>query len=252
MRIDGTDLSDQLYGSVNTDHIFGHLGADYIDAGAGDDRIYGGGDNDYIFAGDGNDVVFAGDGNDVLYSDNGVDHLYGGRGDDALGFDGGSGYAYGGDGNDGFTMADGVAFGGTGNDTFLVSDYHNPVTPPELQWGIVVGGKDADTSVFQLEAGWHDPWGASIEDFNQAEGDRLVFDVRMPDPANPDGPEIQFDDATVKGWLDNNHDGQLSDADAANQQVAGVYAQFDPNSDALLLHLWSDTVALHHLDHIVL
>ena len=71
--IQGTALSEDLYGSSFKDSIFGYGGRDTIEGNAG---------NDYLVGGQGNDTLYGEDGNDTLSGESGSNSLMGGYGDD--------------------------------------------------------------------------------------------------------------------------------------------------------------------------
>lgn len=65
----GTDLADQLDGSLRGDEIYGLVGNDTLNGLDGDDTIFGNEDDDVITGGAGADLIEGGDGNDLLYGD---------------------------------------------------------------------------------------------------------------------------------------------------------------------------------------
>ncbi|MEH2128216.1 Ig-like domain-containing protein [Nostoc sp.] len=93
----GTNLADNLVGTI---------GNDIINGGNGNDTIYGGAGNDSLSGGNGNDILY-GDG--LMDGGAGNDTLNGGNGDDTLYGGGGTDYLSGGNGND-------IIFGGLGSD----------------------------------------------------------------------------------------------------------------------------------------
>ena len=127
----------QINGTGNDDRLTGTAEADAINGLAGSDHILGG-------AGD--DRIDGGDGNDTLFGEAGVDTLSGGAGDDVIeAFDTGD-RVDGGDGDDRLLVGGGVlATGGSGADVF--AGFSRRSAPSRLQ------------------------------DFNQAEGDRLDLTV---------------------------------------------------------------------------
>ncbi|MBL1140945.1 MAG: hypothetical protein HND53_02840 [Proteobacteria bacterium] len=88
-RINGTGITDHIYGGDGIDIIFGNLGDDYLEGNQDDDVLIGGDGNDELIGGTGNDTLWhnnAGD-NDDDYNDSGktitgVDTLKGGKGND--------------------------------------------------------------------------------------------------------------------------------------------------------------------------
>jgi serralysin len=80
--INGTDLADDLYGSVDNDEIHGRQGNDFLAGGAGDDLLFGEEGDDGLYGGTGNDTLNGGTGNDYLVGGAGNDWLYGGWGND--------------------------------------------------------------------------------------------------------------------------------------------------------------------------
>jgi Ca2+-binding RTX toxin-like protein len=135
--VEGTDLADEIIGSVEKDRIFGldgddtlrglqgkdriagGNGNDEIDGGASDDRLYGGSGNDLIEGGEGRDDLEGGSGNDTLDGGDGNDDLNGDQGDDSLSGGDGNDRMDGGDGNDFMDGGDGKdrLKGGNGDDT---------------------------------------------------------------------------------------------------------------------------------------
>lgn len=84
IKVNGTMLSEELWGSSGSDTIYGF---------AGDDKIYGG----PILSDSGNDLIFGGDGSDSISGNGGSDTIFGEGGNDLISgfegyFDGGSGW----------------------------------------------------------------------------------------------------------------------------------------------------------------
>ncbi|ODT85662.1 hypothetical protein [Phenylobacterium sp. SCN 70-31] len=131
----GDEGNDWIAGSDGFDDINGNMGNDTASGGRGDDWVVGGKDNDLLFGDEGDDLVYGNIGNDDCYGGAGADTLRGGQDNDRL---------FGGDGDD-------FLSGDRGADT-------------------LVGGAGADL--------FHSFVGAEldrIEDFNAAEGDRLML-----------------------------------------------------------------------------
>jgi len=157
--IDGAAGDDLLSGGTGNDTINGGEGRDTINGGVGDDVLTGGTSStdlrDVIYGGDGNDTIDGGYGNDELRGDGGNDQIEGGFGADTL---------IGGAGNDslsGSALGD-VLFGGDGDD-FLNGGFG---------FDRLNGGTGADR-FFHLGIAAHgSDW---VQDFNDAEGDMLVF-----------------------------------------------------------------------------
>jgi Ca2+-binding RTX toxin-like protein len=155
----GTYLNDRITGTSGNDTIHGMDGTDTIIGGAGDDFLFGGASEadlrDMIFGGDGNDYIDGGWGNDELRGDAGNDTIDGGFGADTI---------IGGEGNDllsGGAGSDAI-FGGPGNDTINGG----------FGFDRLNGGTGADR-FFHLGVASHgSDW---VQDYNAAEGDRLVF-----------------------------------------------------------------------------
>ncbi len=186
--------SGSTYGRQSDNYLDGGKGNDKLDGGNGNDTLIGGDGDDTMFGGSvaslvethvydpygeinwstsGNDVLDGGNGNDVLVGAADNDTLIGGQGNDILNGGFGNDSLLGGDGNDslrGGTDNDTLR-GGNGADVFRFSilfprdsappfrtlvfdpNYVAPSLPPKPQRGI-------DT----------------IEDFNSAEGDKIVID----------------------------------------------------------------------------
>lgn len=113
--------NDTLTGGNGIDLLFGEANADVLNGDAGGDFLYGGIGNDTLNGGADNDTLYGEDGDDVLNGDGGADVLIGGAGNDTI--NGGTGVdddsIDGGAGNDTINAGDGNDFaaGGSGNDT---------------------------------------------------------------------------------------------------------------------------------------
>lgn len=115
----------------------GSAGHDFFIGGSEDDLVSTGRGRDILLGGDGWDELRAGRGADLVFGEAGDDMLSGGAGRDRLFGDAGNDVLFGGAGNDQLT-------GGAGGDHF-----------------VFIGGKGRDV----------------VQDFNAAEGDRVVLDV---------------------------------------------------------------------------
>lgn len=172
-RIDGTTLSERILGEAGNDTINGRDGADTLVGGAGDDRLVGGLSvtdlRDVIFGETGNDAIEGGYGNDDLWGGDGDDTLVGGFGADSLIGDTGADVLSGGPLSD-------AMHGGPGN------DYLNGGFGFDR-----LNGGDGSDAFFHLGVEGHgDDW---IQDYNAAEGDRLIFGTAG---ATPDDFLIQY------------------------------------------------------------
>jgi Ca2+-binding RTX toxin-like protein len=157
--IEGNLGNDRLVGMGGNDTIRGGDGADTLNGGDGDDSILGGATDrdlrDVIFAGAGNDRIDAGHGNDLVYGGDGDDTVEGGFGVDEI-----IGQA----GNDvltGSAFSD-LIFGGDGDD-FINGGFGSDR---------VNGGAGADRFYHLGIADHGSDW---IQDYDAAQGDRLVF-----------------------------------------------------------------------------
>lgn len=213
-RLYGGNDADLLQGGDGADSLWGDAGNDTLDGGAGDDELYGGAGNDSLLGGGGHDLLYGGDdadilrgeaGNDTLYGGLGPDTLDGGDGDDVL--DGGPDTAddlrdvifggagndliYGGGGNDSASGGAGndTIYGGLGADTLIGNEGNDLISGgpgsdlisggPGDDWinggfghDRINGGSGAD-SFYHLGIADHgSDW---IQDYNAAEGDRLIF-----------------------------------------------------------------------------
>jgi Ca2+-binding RTX toxin-like protein len=157
--LSGHDGMDTLRGGAGDDTVSGGDGSDTINGGEGDDRLIGGeterdlrdvifglAGHDSISGGHGNDEVRGGEGNDTVEGGFGADTVIGNQGDDVLTGSAFSDLLF---GNDGFDFIN----GGFGSDR-------------------VNGGADADRFFHVGVAGHGSDW---IQDFSDAEGDRLVW-----------------------------------------------------------------------------
>lgn len=162
--ITGYGGSDTLIGGNGDDTILGGLGADTLNGGAGNDHLIGGEDSldlrdviygtagdDLIDGGYGNDALHGGTGSDTIEGGYGVDEIIGNSGDDVLTGSAWSDQIFGNDGND-------FINGGFGHDR-------------------VNGGAGADRFFHIGVAGHGSDW---IQDYDQAEGDVLVFGGANP------------------------------------------------------------------------
>jgi Ca2+-binding RTX toxin-like protein len=161
---------DTMEGTALTDLVFGQRGDDTIRGLAGNDCVFGGAGADMLFGQDGDDLLVGGSGNDLLYGGVNNDRLLGASDSDSLFGESGDDQLDGGIGND---MVDGGAdndlvVGGEGDDS-LFGDFGFDV----LQGGagsdylsgglhddVLNGGPDVDTllggagyNTFQV-AGW--------------------------------------------------------------------------------------------------
>src|SRR5215203_450124 len=149
VSIEGTPNDDQLKGGERDDKISGEDGNDTIMGGEGNDNIKGGKGDDIIYGELGNDTLQGGSGDDKLNGEDGNDLIEGGKGDDMLLGGKGDDGILGNEGNDVLNGGEGVDImaGGLGNDTFICDQF--------------------DT----------------IIDFNLNEGDKIVGQCSILDPA---------------------------------------------------------------------
>lgn len=82
-KIEGTDDSDQLEGSI----VFAKKGDDLVKAGRSGSLLHAGEGNDFIMGNDGNDEIYGAEGNDIIEMSKGNDIIYGGIGNDLFIFD---------------------------------------------------------------------------------------------------------------------------------------------------------------------
>lgn len=146
--ISGVDGEDYLRGGDGDDYIFGGDGFDDVHGNAGNDTVRGGLEHDWVVGGKGDDLLFGEQDDDIVYGNLGRDTLYGGYGQDTVRGGQEDDVLYGDDGDDWMSGDRGFdrLWGGEGADTFHVS---------------------ADTGVER------------IEDFSQAEGDRIQIDAGL-------------------------------------------------------------------------
>ena len=195
--------ANEVWAGAGNDTVLGGQGADILGGGPGDDRIEArGGSGNQLWGGDGQDTLLAapwgdtvggGADNDSVTGGTGWDVLMGGLGQDTLSGGSGSDVLYLGRGND-------MGYGGAGNDTLFAGPGFDRL------WG----GTGADRFEFWRGAGWN-----RIEDFAQAEGDRLAFGSTL--------------------WSAGH--GVLS-----RQQVVSQFARITAEGDALLDFGGADTV----------
>jgi Ca2+-binding RTX toxin-like protein len=213
-RLYGGNDADLLQGEDGADSLWGDAGNDTLDGGRGDDELSGGAGNDSLSGGDGQDLLSGDDGNDILRGEAGNDRLYGGTGPDTLdGGDGddlldggpdtaddlrdviyggaGNDLIYGGGGNDSTSGGTGndTIYGGSGADTLIGNEGDDAVSGgpgsdmiyggPGGDWinggfghDRINGGSGADAFYHLGIADHGSDW---IQDYNAAEGDRLIF-----------------------------------------------------------------------------
>ncbi|MEO8241605.1 MAG: calcium-binding protein [bacterium] len=166
----GGDGNDRFYGGTGADRLDGRGGNDTLYGGGGADVLTGGGGNDRLYSGDtgndladilkgggGNDLAHRGAGNDRVLGGGGRDRLYGDLGDDKLLGGAGNDFLYGGGQSD-------QLWGGSGNDWL----------DGGLSGDTLTGGHGADSFVSAGTGGQGTDW---IRDYNDAEGDVLVFGI---------------------------------------------------------------------------
>ncbi len=83
-KIEGTSLTDTIYGLGGNDKLEGLGGADTIYGGSGTDKIEGGAGNDTLYGEAGNDKIEGNAGADKLFGGAGVDLLESGIGNDQM------------------------------------------------------------------------------------------------------------------------------------------------------------------------
>ena len=173
--------ADKIKGGIGDDRLVGAGGADLLEGDDGRDTLNGGADNDTIVGGatdaDLRDVIFAGSGNDSVDGGHGNDLVYGGEGADTLTGGFGVDEIIGQDGDDliaGGAWSDQI-FGGAGND-FINGGFG---------FDRVNGGGGADRFYHVGVEGHGSDW---IQDFQPAQGDRLVFGGS----ARPDQFQVNF------------------------------------------------------------
>ncbi|MAX96973.1 MAG: hypothetical protein CL559_14140 [Alphaproteobacteria bacterium] len=129
-RIDGSPVSEAIFGNLDNDTLTGGAGEDSLFGGQGDDYIEGNTGFDLLFGNRGNDQLYGGKDNDVLYGNQSEDTLFGGVADDVLFGGQGNDALYGEDGNDQLLgnkgddtliagNGDDILTGGAGNDMFV-------------------------------------------------------------------------------------------------------------------------------------
>jgi Ca2+-binding RTX toxin-like protein len=219
--------NDVLRGAEGSDSLFGGDGADTLNGGDGDDFIFGGDSSadlrDLVFAGAGNDSIDAGYGNDEVFGQDGNDTIAGGFGSDTL---------QGQNGNDvltGSALSD-LVFGNAGDDFVNGGFGHDRIN----------GGTGADR-FFHL--GILDHGSDFIQDYNAAEGDRLLFgiagatrsqfQININDAVAPDG-EKAGDDNVQEAFVIYRPTGQIMWAliDGAGQ--SSINLQLGPDVFDLL------------------
>jgi Ca2+-binding RTX toxin-like protein len=158
-EIHGMRGNDRLIAGAGNDSLFGGDGTDTLNGGDGDDVIFGGSTTavlrDLVFAGAGADSIDGGYGNDEIFGQAGNDVIAGGFGSDTL---------QGQEGDDvitGSALSD-LVFGNAGDDFVNGGFGHDRMN----------GGAGADR-FFHL--GILDHGSDFIQDYNAAEGDRLLF-----------------------------------------------------------------------------
>jgi Ca2+-binding RTX toxin-like protein len=213
MHLVGGDQAETISGGGNADVIDGGGGNDYlaenlaptgigkpetITGGAGDDTIAGAGGANFLTGGDGADYIIGGfgfdrtngnAGNDTVNGSLGDDWVTGGRDDDRLAGDVGSDILNGNLGNDTADGGDGadVVRGGQGDDLLFGGNGDDYLTG-DLGDDELWGGAGAD--VFRAFAGGgHDV----INDFNPAEGDRILFDPGTQHTETQVGTDVVVD-----------------------------------------------------------
>ncbi|HEX5378782.1 MAG TPA: right-handed parallel beta-helix repeat-containing protein [Phenylobacterium sp.] len=153
-----------------------------VSAGAGADTIYGGQVQSYLRGDDGNDWIVARQGfndvggnagDDTLFGGTGADWLVGGKGNDVINGGSGGQILYGNMGEDKVTGGDGadVVRGGQGDDTISGGAGADWLSG-DLGQDVITGGAGAD--IFHTSANAGVDW---VNDFNSAEGDRVLIDA---------------------------------------------------------------------------
>lgn len=149
-KINGSNIKEQLIGTVNDDLINGGYGRDRLYGNAGDDTLSGDEGNDELYGRNGDDLLSGDTGSDVLQGERGNDTLQGGSGIDKLSGGIGNDTLIGGVGIDyiwetgdvDFTLTDTELIGLGGIDTFQ-----------EIERARLTGGKsnnNFDASSFSL------------------------------------------------------------------------------------------------------
>jgi Ca2+-binding RTX toxin-like protein len=192
----GEGGDDIINGGAGSDRLIGDTGNDTLNGGGGSDTLNGGDGDDFIFGGDSSrdlrDLVFAGAGNDSVDSGYGNDEVFGQGGNDTIAGGFGSDTLQGQDGNDvltGSALSD-LVFGNAGDDFVNGGFGHDRIN----------GGTGADR-FFHL--GIFDHGSDFIQDYNAAEGDRLLFgqagatrsqfQININDAVAPDGEKAGDD-----------------------------------------------------------
>lgn len=174
----------------------GSEGDDVIDANTGNDTIFGGGGNDLIAGGIDNDYVHGGPGDDMIWGGDGADRLFGGKDDDYIQGGRGDDFLHGGLGND--TLVGGIGndtlVGGGGEDSvnrfhFFQEDGEDVIVDFKVGQDLITLQDDIDplsVELFENEAGNTvinygqtgsvELRGVSLEDFQEAAGDRADGD----------------------------------------------------------------------------
>ncbi len=201
----GGEGNDAFEGGEGSDTLDGGDGDDMLDGGDGDDMLMGGEGNDTFVGSEGSDTLDGGDGIDVLTYVNETDgiHFSGGRifggrktgsandtiegierlagtdHDDILITGGGVSMLDGGEGEDtlmatpsGATEMNHMLDGGGGDDMLTVGK-HNTMNAGGNQGDILMGGRGADTFIFNMEGAGTGLQRARIEDFDGGDGDRI-------------------------------------------------------------------------------
>jgi Ca2+-binding RTX toxin-like protein len=146
--------ADLVYGGSEADFLFGNAGRDRLYGDEDNDYLDGGAGNDYLNGGLGDDTLFGGKGNDLLEGGKGTDYMFGGRGNDVLKWDDG-------DGSD-------IMSGGAGHDTIAVE---GSLTKGDN----LVLGKNADGKAFFQRTGLDNQAGTGV--FTLTVDSSEVFDV---------------------------------------------------------------------------
>ncbi|WP_076703420.1 calcium-binding protein [Salipiger abyssi] len=166
--MEGTSYADSLSGLRGSDTLIGLEGNDTLRGGDGSDTVNGGTGDDVLFGGDSEDDL-----RDVIYGGAGDDALDGGYGNDELRGDAGNDTIVGGYGVD-------EIIGGAGNDQLTGQAWSDLILGGDgddfINGGFgfdrVNGGAGADQFYHLGVLGHGSDW---IQDYNAAEGDRLVY-----------------------------------------------------------------------------
>ncbi|WP_172460825.1 M10 family metallopeptidase C-terminal domain-containing protein [Suttonella ornithocola] len=199
----GTQIENAIGGSGNDD-IIGNETANHLQGKDGNDRLDGGAGNDWLEGGNGNDTLIGGSGNDILDGGTGADHLDGGDGDDIYFIDAtgdiisdssGTELIYSsidyqlGNGLENLTLI-GQASNAIGNNqanTLTGNDQANTLNGAggdDILIGgdgndILIGGSGADRFYFNSGIDQDGNNIDTIQDFNFAEGDRIILDKNI-------------------------------------------------------------------------